>query len=131
MLLPAACLPASAPPLAPTLRFREEAAMEPDASATACMPLLLPACLCYCLLPPSQRFGEEAAKEPMDRTNVEAGKYAASCCQVAQELGVPCLDLWTEMQKVGRRGVIQGGGRLGVPRLDLWTKVKVVGRGQM
>lgn len=33
------------------------------------------------------------------RTNEEAGKYASAGRKLAQEMGIPCLDLWTGMQE--------------------------------
>lgn len=36
-----------------------------------------------------------------DRTNDFTGTYARACCSVAEELNVPCLDLWTQMQASG------------------------------
>lgn len=42
-----------------------------------------------------ERYGLEGMPE---RTNEEAGRYASVCKEVAAELGVPVLDLWTQFQ---------------------------------
>lgn len=34
-----------------------------------------------------------------ERTNEAAGEYATACIAVAEECGVPVIDLWTKMQQ--------------------------------
>lgn len=43
--------------------------------------------------------GRPGADPGADRTNEFVRSYAAACCELAHELGLPCVDLWTEMQK--------------------------------
>ncbi|XP_021895091.1 GDSL esterase/lipase At5g62930-like [Carica papaya] len=42
--------------------------------------------------------GENATKEP-ERTNEMAGVYAQQCFELAKELGLRCVDLWSKMQE--------------------------------
>ena len=44
-----------------------------------------------------ERYGDAATGE-LERTNESAGLYADACRNVAHELGLPCCDLWQEMQ---------------------------------
>lgn len=44
-----------------------------------------------------QRYGARATGV-LERTNENAGRYASACRDVAKELRVPCLDLWSIMQ---------------------------------
>jgi lysophospholipase L1-like esterase len=47
-----------------------------------------------------QRIGEEEAKTTaIDRTNVYTKQYAECCKEVAKELDLPVVDLWTSMQE--------------------------------
>ncbi len=46
-----------------------------------------------------QRMGPEAASWPVDRTNAYTGQYARACLELAAELGLPSVDLWTAMQE--------------------------------
>ncbi|KAK1326947.1 DNA (cytosine-5)-methyltransferase DRM2 [Acorus calamus] len=43
-------------------------------------------------------YGEKAVEIP-ERTNEVAGIYAKKCIEVAQELGLPHVDLWSRMQE--------------------------------
>ncbi|KAL8261048.1 hypothetical protein R6Q59_025097 [Mikania micrantha] len=43
-------------------------------------------------------YGEKAMKLP-ERTNEVAGNYANECVDVAKELGVPSVNLWSKMQE--------------------------------
>ncbi|XP_077244162.1 SGNH hydrolase-type esterase superfamily protein [Tasmannia lanceolata] len=43
-------------------------------------------------------YGEKATKLP-ERTNEMAGVYAKQCINVAKELGLPSIDLWSRMQE--------------------------------
>ncbi|KAM7275157.1 hypothetical protein ACFE04_017023 [Oxalis oulophora] len=43
-------------------------------------------------------YGEKAMKEP-ERTNEVAGLYAKQCVELAGELGIHYVDLWSKMQK--------------------------------
>ncbi|GAB2289506.1 hypothetical protein Dimus_023816 [Dionaea muscipula] len=43
-------------------------------------------------------YGEKAMKEP-ERTNEVAGVYANCCIELAKELGVPSINLWSKMQE--------------------------------
>ncbi|CAH9113709.1 unnamed protein product [Cuscuta europaea] len=45
------------------------------------------------------RFDENKSGLP-ERTNEAAGAYAKACIDVASELGVPSVDLWTKVQQV-------------------------------
>lgn len=49
---------------------------------------------------PRQTYGVELAVP--ERTNEVAGQYAAAAEALAEELGVPCLNLWRAFQ-VGRQ----------------------------
>lgn len=42
-------------------------------------------------------YGEKAMKLP-ERTNETAGEYANQCVSLAEELGVPSINLWSKMQ---------------------------------
>ena len=39
----------------------------------------------------------------LDRTNAYTRQYAAGCKQVAEELGLPVVDLWSDMQQINVR----------------------------
>ncbi|XP_038990430.1 GDSL esterase/lipase At5g62930, partial [Phoenix dactylifera] len=43
-------------------------------------------------------YGEKAATLP-ERTNEMTGVYARQCVQLAQELHIPCINLWSQMQE--------------------------------
>ncbi|KAJ1688487.1 hypothetical protein LUZ63_019877 [Rhynchospora breviuscula] len=43
-------------------------------------------------------YGDKARKLP-ERTNEVTGTYATQCVDLAQEMHVPCIDLWTLMQQ--------------------------------
>ncbi|XP_074565318.1 GDSL esterase/lipase At5g62930 [Curcuma longa] len=43
-------------------------------------------------------YGENAMKQP-ERTNDNTGAYARQCVELAKELNVPCIDLWSKMQE--------------------------------
>lgn len=43
-------------------------------------------------------YGEKAMKEP-ERTNEMAGVYARHCVELAKDLGIPAIDLWSKMQE--------------------------------
>lgn len=43
-------------------------------------------------------YGEKAMKEP-ERTNEMAGVYARHCVELAKDLGVRSVDLWSKMQE--------------------------------
>ncbi|KAJ0048910.1 hypothetical protein Pint_15456 [Pistacia integerrima] len=43
-------------------------------------------------------YGEKAMKEP-ERTNEVAGVYARQCVELAKDLGIPAIDLWSKMQE--------------------------------
>lgn len=43
-------------------------------------------------------YGEKVMKEP-ERTNEVAGIYARSCIELANELNLPSIDLWSKMQE--------------------------------
>ncbi|KAJ4961644.1 hypothetical protein NE237_021554 [Protea cynaroides] len=43
-------------------------------------------------------YGEKAVKLP-ERTNEMAGVYAKQCVELARELGLPSIDLWSKMQE--------------------------------
>ncbi|KAK6920699.1 SGNH hydrolase-type esterase domain [Dillenia turbinata] len=43
-------------------------------------------------------YGDKAMKEP-ERTNEVAGVYAKNCVDLAKELGLPFVDLWSKMQE--------------------------------
>ncbi|KAJ8440291.1 hypothetical protein Cgig2_012727 [Carnegiea gigantea] len=43
-------------------------------------------------------YGDEAMKEP-ERTNETAAIYAKQCVAVAEELGIPFINLWSKMQE--------------------------------
>ena len=45
-----------------------------------------------------QRHGEQATGE-LERTDESAREYAAACLQAAQELDVPVVSLWSEMER--------------------------------
>lgn len=46
-----------------------------------------------------QKEGNSNLEVQPDRTNAFTREYAKACCTVAQELQVPCIDLWTQMQQ--------------------------------
>lgn len=47
-----------------------------------------------------QKVGQEASDSmPLDRTNNHTAGYAAACLSVAKDLGVPCVDLFSKLQK--------------------------------
>ena len=48
---------------------------------------------------PKGRY-EDAATGILERTNENAGRYAAECKRVADQIGVPCCNLWESMQRV-------------------------------
>ncbi|GAB4845700.1 hypothetical protein Ancab_039103 [Ancistrocladus abbreviatus] len=43
-------------------------------------------------------YGEKTMKEP-ERTNEAAGVYAKHCIELAKELGLPSISLWSKMQE--------------------------------
>ncbi|XP_057422033.1 GDSL esterase/lipase At5g62930-like isoform X2 [Lotus japonicus] len=43
-------------------------------------------------------YGENARKLP-ERTNEAAGQYANACVEIAKEMGVPYINLWSKMQE--------------------------------
>lgn len=43
-------------------------------------------------------YSENPVTQP-ERTNEAAGAYAKACVAVAEECGIPVLDLWTKMQQ--------------------------------
>ncbi|KAM7471297.1 hypothetical protein LguiA_009480 [Lonicera macranthoides] len=43
-------------------------------------------------------YGEKAMEQP-ERTNKVAGVYAKKCIELAKELGLPSIDLWSKMQE--------------------------------
>lgn len=43
-------------------------------------------------------YGDKARELP-ERTNEVTGSYAKGCIEVAQELGVRSVDLWSKMQE--------------------------------
>ncbi|KAF3946100.1 hypothetical protein CMV_027596 [Castanea mollissima] len=43
-------------------------------------------------------YSENPVTQP-ERTNEAAGAYAKACIAVAEECGIPVLDLWTKMQQ--------------------------------
>ena len=43
--------------------------------------------------------GDSAAASLPERTNAAAGEYAAAVKQLGKELGLPVVDLWTDIQK--------------------------------
>ncbi|KDD75310.1 hypothetical protein H632_c752p0, partial [Helicosporidium sp. ATCC 50920] len=38
--------------------------------------------------------------EASERTNAVTGTYASALCELGRRLGVPCVDLWTDFQRV-------------------------------
>lgn len=44
-------------------------------------------------------YGDKAMKQP-ERTNEVTGIYARTCVDLAAELGIPSIDLWTKMQEI-------------------------------
>ena len=75
-----------------------------------------------------------AANMELDRTNSFTQGYADACKEVAQELGLPVIDLWTGMQQGEVRvyDVRSGGAQeadackkvaqhLRIPIIDTWT----------
>ena len=50
--------------------------------------------------PAVQRLGgASAAAMELDRSNAFTQQYAVACKEVAAELGLPVVDLWTSMQQ--------------------------------
>lgn len=47
-----------------------------------------------------QRMGDEAHDWPLDRTFHSTAEYSRVAKEVAKEMGVPCLDLFTILQEV-------------------------------
>jgi len=45
-----------------------------------------------------QRYGDRATGVA-ERTNDNAGRYASACAALAEDLGVPCVNLWDAMQR--------------------------------
>ncbi|THU55393.1 hypothetical protein C4D60_Mb11t06080 [Musa balbisiana] len=43
-------------------------------------------------------YGEKAVDLP-ERTNDNTGAYARQCVELAKELHIPCIDLWSKMQE--------------------------------
>lgn len=43
-------------------------------------------------------YGEEARKLP-ERTNEMAGVYASQCIELAREMNIHCIDIWSKMQE--------------------------------
>lgn len=43
-------------------------------------------------------YGENARDLP-ERTNEVTGLYAKQCIELAKEMGVRCVDLWSKMQE--------------------------------
>lgn len=43
-------------------------------------------------------YGEKAMKLP-ERTNEVTGFYAKQCIELAKELGIPYINLWSKMQE--------------------------------
>ena len=41
----------------------------------------------------------------LDRTNAYTQQYAAGCKQVAEEFGLPVVDLWSELQQINVRPI--------------------------
>jgi lysophospholipase L1-like esterase len=46
-----------------------------------------------------QRYGQDKATGILERTTENTGRYAAACRQVATEMQIPCLDLFTNMMQ--------------------------------
>ncbi|XAR50189.1 hypothetical protein NMG60_11004445 [Bertholletia excelsa] len=44
-------------------------------------------------------YGEKAVKNP-ERTNEVTGDYAKHCVELAKELGIPSINLWSKMQEI-------------------------------
>ena len=73
-----------------------------DSASNACLRAKLGKSLldtftpCVCMLP--QKHGKsDAALEP-ERTTEHAGIYATACKRVAQDAGLPVVDVWTALQ---------------------------------
>ncbi|VAH99151.1 unnamed protein product [Triticum turgidum subsp. durum] len=49
--------------------------------------------------PPVDKDGRERCWLP-ERTNEMAGVYAGKCIELAREMGVHCVDIWSKMQAV-------------------------------
>lgn len=47
---------------------------------------------------PRSVYGEKAMELP-ERTNDNTGAYARQCVELAKELHIPCIDLWSKMQE--------------------------------
>ena len=45
-----------------------------------------------------QRAGDVPAAQQPERTLEASGRYAQACMQVAEEAGLPVVDLWTALQ---------------------------------
>lgn len=43
-------------------------------------------------------YGDKAMKLP-ERTNEVTGEYAKQCVELARELGLPSINLWSKMQE--------------------------------
>lgn len=43
-------------------------------------------------------YGENARKLP-ERTNEMAGVYAGQCIELAREMHIPCVNIWSKMQE--------------------------------
>ena len=50
-----------------------------------------------------QRAGDVPAAQQPERTLEASGRYAQACRQVAEEAGLPVVDLWTALQVWGSR----------------------------
>lgn len=51
------------------------------------------------LIWPSRSLYGEKAMELPERTNEMAGVYARQCVELARELGLPSINLWSKMQE--------------------------------
>lgn len=51
-----------------------------------------------CYFHPRSLYGEEARKLP-ERTNEMAGVYASQCIELAREMNIHCIDIWSKMQE--------------------------------
>jgi hypothetical protein len=58
--------------------------------ATSCL-------LIICIFSSRSLYGKDARRLP-ERTNEMAGVYASQCIELAKEMDVHCVDIWSKMQ---------------------------------
>uniref|UniRef100_A0A0A9CV42 Uncharacterized protein n=1 Tax=Arundo donax TaxID=35708 RepID=A0A0A9CV42_ARUDO len=51
------------------------------------------------IVPHRSLYGENARKLPK-RTNEMAGVYAGQCIELASEMHIPCINIWSKMQEI-------------------------------